>query len=62
MALKQWCKTAVSDLEPATMGLPRFEQRCPLQIPDLGHFAALQIVFQKKKKQGNVIYPRAKSS
>ena len=27
----------------------------------VGHFGALQIVFQKKKKQGNVISPRAKS-
>ena len=42
------------------VGLPRFEQRCPLQEPVLGHFDALQIVFQKKKKQGNVISPYEK--
>ena len=44
------------------VGLPRFEQRCPLQEPVLGHFGALQIVFQKKKKQGNVISPYEKYS
>ena len=52
----------MSDLERAIEGLPRFEQRCPIQIPVLGHFGTLQIVFQKKKKQGNIISPRAKSS
>ena len=44
------------------VGLPGFEQRCPLQEPVLGHFGALQIVFQKKKKQGNVISPYEKYS
>ena len=48
---------ALSDLKRTIAGLPQFEQRCPLQIPVLGHFAALEIVFQKKKKQRNVIYP-----
>ena len=52
----------MSDLEGAIAGLARFEQICPLQIAVLGHFGALQIVFQKKKKQGNVISPLTKSS
>ena len=52
----------VSDLEHATAGLSWFEQICPLQIPVLGHFGPLQIVFQKKKKQGNAISPGTKSS
>ena len=42
--------------------LLQFEQMCPLWIPVLGHLGALQIVFQKKKKQGNVISPCTKSS
>ena len=50
----------MSDLERTIAGLPLFEQRCPLQKPVLGHFCALQIVFQKKKKQRNVIPPYAK--
>ena len=52
----------MNDLEHAIEGLPRFEQSCPLQIPVLGHFGALQIVLQKKKKQGNLISPHAKSN
>ena len=51
----------MSDLEHTIAGLPRIEQRCLLQKPVLGHFGALQIVFQKKKTQGNVISPCAKS-
>lgn len=46
----------VSDLEHAITGLPWFEQIYTLQTPVLGHLHALQIVFQKKKRQGNVIY------
>ena len=53
---------AVSDLERAIEGLPWFEQRCPIKNPVVGQFGALQIAFQKKKKQGNVISPRPKSS
>ena len=52
----------MSDLEGALSGFPQFEQRCPLQMPVLGHFGALQIVFWKKNKEGNVISPSAKSS
>ena len=51
----------VSDLERAITGLPWFEQIYPLQIPVLSHLRALQIVFQKKKKQGNVISSHTKS-
>ena len=35
----------VSDLDHTIAGLAWFEQICPLQIPFLGHFGALQIVF-----------------
>ena len=38
----------MSDPERAIAGLPWFEQRCHIQIPVLGHFGAIQIVFQKK--------------
>ena len=47
----------VTDQKRAIAGLLWFQQRCPLQVPVLGHFSVLQIVFQKKKKQGNVIFP-----
>ena len=48
----------MSDLEHAIARLSWFE-RSPPQIPVLGHFGALQIGFQKKNKQGNVITPHA---
>ena len=43
---------SVSDLGCTIVGLLQFEQRCPIQVPVLGHFGALQniIVFQKQKK------------
>ena len=53
------------DLERAIAGLPKFEERCPLQISVLclGHSGSRQIiVFEKKKKQENVISLCAKSS
>ena len=49
----------MSDLEHAIAGLLWFERRSPPQIPVLGHFGTLQIGFQKKDKQGNVITPHA---
>ena len=49
----------VSGLGCTIVGLPQFEQRCPLQVPVLWHTSKL--CFKKKKKQGNVIFPHAKS-
>ena len=50
---------SVSDLESTIVGLPRFEQTRPFVLDNLG---TLQIMFQKKKKQGNVISSCTKSS
>ena len=49
---------SVSDLECTIMGLPRFEQIRPFNYL----LGTLQIMFQKKKKQGNVISSCTKSS
>ena len=51
------------DLERAIAGLPKFEERCPLQIPVLvlGHSGSLQIIIFQKKQE-NVISSYAKSS